>query len=512
MADASVLIIGAGLAGLAAGCYAQMNGCRSQIFEMHHLPGGLCTSWKRKDYVFDGSVHWLLGSKPGSAFYPLWEELGALPGRPIVNHAEMGRIEGPAGKTFIVYTNIDRLETHMKELAPGDAAVIDDFIALLRRFATVELAPDKPRALMGVWDIVKAAPMMLGFMAGLKRAGNATVQSFAARFRDPFLRQAFALAFNPPDYAVPEFPLALATMLPLPATHRGDAGYPVGGSLELARAIERRYLNLGGQIHYRARVEKILVEDGRAVGVRLQDGSEARGDIVISAADGRATLFDMLGETYVTDEFRRYYRDLAVFQPLVVVSLGVARDFSREPHDVLFPLNPPATLAGRPRDWLRLRHFCYDPTMAPTGKSALQVWLGSDFNYWNELRNDPPAYAAEKSAIAESVLSVLETRFPGLRRDVEVVDVATPYTTWRYTGNWQGSPQGWAYSPATLKMLLGQGIPKTLPGVANFYMAGQWVEPGGGLPAAVMSGRNIMQIICRRTGRRFHTTRPCCER
>jgi len=52
----SVIIIGAGIAGLAAGCYAQMNGYRSQIFEMHDLPGGLCTAWERRGYVFDGSA------------------------------------------------------------------------------------------------------------------------------------------------------------------------------------------------------------------------------------------------------------------------------------------------------------------------------------------------------------------------------------------------------------------------------------------------------------------------
>ena len=52
--EESVIIIGAGIAGLAMGCYAQMNGYRTRIFEMHHQPGGLCTSWKRKGYTFDG--------------------------------------------------------------------------------------------------------------------------------------------------------------------------------------------------------------------------------------------------------------------------------------------------------------------------------------------------------------------------------------------------------------------------------------------------------------------------
>ena len=69
MDDRSIIIIGAGFAGLAAGIYAQMNGYRTQIFEMHSLPGGLCTSWQRKGYTIDGCIHWLVGSSPRSSLH-----------------------------------------------------------------------------------------------------------------------------------------------------------------------------------------------------------------------------------------------------------------------------------------------------------------------------------------------------------------------------------------------------------------------------------------------------------
>lgn len=73
----------------------------------------------------------------------------------------------------------------------------------------------------------------------------------------------------------------------------------MGGSLEFARAIERRYLDLGGEIHYKSPVKKILVESNRAIGIRLADGTEHRSDIVVSAADGHTTLFDMLDGKYM---------------------------------------------------------------------------------------------------------------------------------------------------------------------------------------------------------------------
>lgn len=105
------------------------------------------------------------------------------------------------------------------------------------------------------------------------------------------------------------------------------ACYPVGGSLESARVIEQRYLNLGGRIHYKSRVAKIPVENDRAVGVRLADGSEHSSDIVISAADGHTTIFDMLEGKYINDKILDYYDKLPLYLPLINVGLGVAQSF-----------------------------------------------------------------------------------------------------------------------------------------------------------------------------------------
>jgi len=73
--------------------------------------------------------------------------------------------------------------------------------------------------------------------------------------------------------------------------HKKQAGYILGGSMKLSRAIEKRYLDLGGEISYKAQVDKILVENDKAVGIRLADGNEIRSDYVISASDGHATIF-----------------------------------------------------------------------------------------------------------------------------------------------------------------------------------------------------------------------------
>ena len=498
MEQKSIIIIGAGIAGLSAGCYGQMNGYRTSIFEMHYNPGGLCTSWKHGDYTVDGCLHWLVGSSPENNFYRIWEELGAVQGRRMVDHEEFMRIEGAGGRVFIIYTDIDRLEQHMKELAPADKEVIEEFVEGIRACTRFDPPIEKAPELYGPIDGLGLLSRMFPFLRVMRKWKKIPIQDFAQRFSEPFLRQAFPLSFDLPDFPMMGMLMTLAWM------HRKSAGYPIGGSLEFSRAIEQRYLDLGGQIHYRSPVSKILVENNQAVGVRLADGTEHRGDIIISAANGHATIFDMLEGKYLNDEIRGHYDELSPFPPLVQVALGVARSFEGLPHSIIYPLEKPLTIAGQEHKSVGVEIHSFDPTLAPPGKTVLKVLFLSNYDYWKRLREDSERYKAEKDGIADKVITLLDGRFPGLANQVEMCDVATPMTWERYTGNWRASFEGWLITTKTF----GMRMSRTLPGLKNFYMAGQWVEPGGGVPTAAMSGRNLIQIICKQDKKPFATSIP----
>ena len=502
--ERSIIVIGAGMAGLSAGCYGQMNGYSTRIFEMHTLPGGVCTTWKRKGYKIDGCIHWLTGSSPGTSFYREWEELGVVQGRTMIDHEEYARIEGKEGKVFIVYSDINRLEQHMKELAPEDKDVIEEFATGIRKMIHFPIPWEKAPEVFGPIDVLRMMSKFLPYMSFTRKWGELTIQDVAQRFKNPFMRQAFPFIFNlqnPPDFPI------LAVMMVLAWMDQKTTGYPVGGSLELARAVERRYLALGGETHYKSRVVKILVEDDRAVGVRLADGSEHRSDIVISAADGHTTIFDMLDGKYSNDKIQGYYDKLPLYSPLVYIGLGVARSFEEVPPTVTgidYPLDEPITIGGQERKRLSVQIYNFDPSLAPAGKTFVRVMFASDYDYWKKLKQEPERYKSEKEQIADLVVASLDRRFPGLAAQVEMRDLATPMTWERYTGNWRGSFQGWLETTKTLRMRMN----KTLPGLGSFYMAGQWVEPGGSIPTAVMSGRNVTQIICKKDKKKFVTSTP----
>ena len=172
--EKSIIIIGAGIAGLSAGCYSQMNGYRTRIFEMDTKPGGLCTTWERKGYKIDGCIHWLVGSGSGTNFYRFWEELGAVQGRRMVDHEEFMRVEGKGGKVFIVYTDIDRLEQHMKELAPEDRDVIEEFIEALHSCTHLDMPIEKAPELYSPIDGLKLMFKMFPFLRFMRKWGYIT--------------------------------------------------------------------------------------------------------------------------------------------------------------------------------------------------------------------------------------------------------------------------------------------------------------------------------------------------
>lgn len=500
MPEKLIIIVGGGIAGLAAGCHGRMNGFRTRIFEMHKKkPGGLCTSWKRQDYTVNGCVHWLIGSSPRDSYYRLWEELGAVQGRGFVYQEEYGRIEA-GGSRFVMYSNIDRLEKEMKTISPEDSAVIDEFITAVRRCARFTIPWEKAPEVSTLFDMFKMVVTQFPALRLLSKWNKVSLKEYGERFKSPLLRDAFPLLF------MPDFPVSFILMM-CAWMHNRAAGYPLGGSLELSRAIEKRYLALGGEVVYKARVAKILTENNRAVGVRLEDGSEHRADYVISAADGHATIFDMLEGRYVDDTIRGYYEKLIPFPPLMYIALGVNRSFSDVPPSAggtAIKLDPPVSVGGVEQRYLAFQIYNFDPTLAPAGKTLVTLLIPTDYGYWSALRQNDEQYKAEKEKLADTVIALLDKRFPGLASQVEMRDVASPTTFVRYTGNWKGSFEGWQVTPKTWS--LGQVMKKTLPGLDNFYMAGHWVEPGGGLPAAAMSGRNVIQIVCKKERKKFSAT------
>jgi len=501
MTEKSVIVIGAGLAGLSAGCYLQMNGYRTRIFEHHTAPGGVAACWKRNGYLVDGGIHFIMNCKPGSTVYDMYSELGTAQANHFIAMQTYARFfDEESGRSLMVTADLDQLADDLKALSPGDATLVDELILGARATGGLDLGSvgmGSPPEVMGPLDWVKMLWQMRPLVRYLVGKYRKPVEKFAAKAGDPWLRFVLESMFLP---EVPVwFLLMLLGMLP-----DRQMGLLEGGSSGFVLPIEKRYQELGGAVAYGSTVEDVLVEDDRAVGVRLSGGTEHRADVVVSAADGHSTIFKMLGGRYVNNKIETMYGKWQLIRPAVMVSYGVARQFSDEPWLSIIRLDKPFRVGQEEIEGIALRIFNYSERFAPPGKTVIQASFETEWNHWDRSHRDLPAYAAEKERVAQEVLRRLECHYPGISRQVEMTDVATPYTTWRYTRNWKGAYMGWLPTPDVITTT----VRRTLPGLDHFVMAGQWVMPGGGVPACLYSGRHAAQILCRQDGKPFLTTMP----
>jgi phytoene dehydrogenase-like protein len=500
------------MAGLCAGCYLQMNGYQSRIFELHDIPGGLCTAWSRRGYTFDGCIHFVLGSNPGNSFHRLWRELVDTRAVRWVDPDVQLRVrvrqqQAPdGGNTLHMYSKIDRLRDYLRQVSPDDAKAFESLFRAARAIQRYDLPPGIERApeLAGWRDRLAMLRLMPALPVVLRWA-RISNKAFARRLKSSFLREAFEDLFGGE-----EFPMVMVAMQ-MAWFDQGSVGYPSGGSRPFARLFADRYEQLGGTIQYRSRVNRITTEGNRAVGVELEDGSSHRADVIISAADGHFTIFEALGGQYLDRATRDLYegKRYQTFPSLLYVSLGIKRRFAEHEGGLTrIMLRAPWTLCDGTTLRLMDAHvMSFDPTLAPEGATTVNVMLQTRaFDWWNALRSaDGEAYRARKNEIARRVIDELHEVFGNIRDCVEETDVATPATFNRYTNNWQGSYEGWMPSAS---MLAGKALPKELPGLSDFYMVGQWMAPGGGLPPAIMHARHLAELICHRDGRPFRVIPP----
>ena len=491
----SVIVIGAGLGGLSTGIYGQRNGYQCRIFEHARHPGGVAAQWKRQGYTIDGGIHFYMGYRPGGADHDIYRELGVDQEDRYTEITNYGRFVDPEqGRTLDITQNLDQLASNLKNLSSKDAPFVDKIIHGAKAFGDWNMCGSmaKPPDMSGWWDSIKTMISMRGTLRYFSGWYIQSLDQAVREIHDPWLAHVFRHLF------LPQVPVVFV-MIILGILSSGNMAVRKDGSGGFARALEKCFLDLGGEVLYGATVEKILVENGRAAGVRLSSGEEYRADHTVSAADGYSTLYDMLEGRYLTAPLKRLHEEWPLWNPVVLLNFGVARDFSNEPSIVMLKPGsdiPAGYLTG---DCWVIRLFNYCDNCAPAGHTLVQVMIESQWQPWKEMRENKEAYRKEKETVARQVLARLNDIWPGIQDQVEMTNVATPHTWWRYTRNRRGAFEGFAIT----NKIFSTKVKRTLPGLDNFFMAGQWVVPGGGVIPTLVSGKHAAMLMCRRDGKAF---------
>jgi len=289
-----LVVIGAGIAGLCTAVYARKCGYAVELVEQQESPGGLATSWRRGDYTFETCLHWLVGSAPNAAVHAQWQEVFDVDMLTFVHPDEFVRLENEDGESLSIFADVDRMEAELLRKARQDATQIRHFTSILRRFAKLP-APDPtepwPRKGLSLLHVLPHLPL-------LRTLWKLSAEQYGQRFNHKLLRTFFAAN------SMGQLSL-LALIFSLVWMSQRNAAYVVGGSHAIIAAIRARFEQMGGCLRLGAKVEKILVANGAAIGVQLAGGQTIAADWVISAADGHATIYEMLGGAYADETVKK---------------------------------------------------------------------------------------------------------------------------------------------------------------------------------------------------------------
>lgn len=480
--SSKVIIIGAGLAGLSAGIHLQQQGIDTEIFELAPWAGGMCTTWVRSGYRFDGCIHWMVGTRKGGSIYNLYREVDAITDSTTIYNAGTIQLE-LNGVMYDIPLEIRKFKALLLKYAQGDE---DEIIKVIRDIETMMRSNLPLGAPANIKEAVQLFSKGLGFLSLARKHGRKTVEEYLQGIKSGTVKH-LLLRMMPPEFSAVGLIMMLGTRM------SGNAGYPMGGALEVTQRMVNKYKALGGKINFGARVDEIVVENGAAKGVRVK-GKLYPADYVVAACDAYDTLKNMLGGKYPHPQLDSLLKEAPLFDPLAIVSFGLNKRFDI-PFAVTYECSEGIeTAPGVRTHSLSLRSFDFDDKAAPEGCSSVMAMLGAPLDYWQDLREtDPEEYKKQKQHLADAVAEIAEKRIPGFKDAICVTDVSTPATYVRLTNVYKGSYEGFAPLPAAMK----HTIQKTVPGLGNLLLCGQWTTAGGGICTAVNDGKTVALKIAK---------------
>ena len=480
-----VVVIGSGIGGLVTASQLAVKGAKVLVLERYLIPGGSGGSFRREGYTFDVGASMIFGFGQKGHTNLLTRALADV-GEVCETIADPAQLEYhlPAGLDVAVDRDYEsfvaRLSARFPHEAQGIRAFYDTCWSVFNCLDAMPLLSLEDPAYLA--KVFFRAPLAC---LGLARWLPVNVGDVARKhIQDPALlkfidMECFCWSVMPADLT----PMINAGMV-FSDRHAGGINYPKGGVGVIAQKLVAGLERHGGAIRYKARVTKVLLDNGKAIGVHLAGGEEIRARRVVS----NATRWDTFGGLIEAQDtpaqertWRRRYKPSPSFLSL---HLGVEASLipaGTHCHHLLL------------EDWQAMEDeqgvvfvsmpTLLDPSLAPPDRHIVHAFSPSSIEAWSGL--EPAAYAAKKQADADRLIARLETAIlPGLAAAIRHREVGTPRSHRRFLGRSGGS-----YGPVPALRLPGLlPMPFNRTAIPGLYCVGDSCFPGQGLNAVAFSG------------------------
>lgn len=484
-----VIVIGSGIGGLTAAALLARYGKRVLVCESHAIAGGAAHSFKRRGFEFDSGPSFYCGlGRDRPSLNPLRQVLDALgESLQVVPYDPLGHYHFPEG-TFPVYSDAKRYREAVAQITPQGARELERFENSL--FPLYDALRDIPTiALRADWQLIpvllgRYLPSVIKLLPQLGTIQGSVGDVMDKNVRDPWVRRLIDLECFLLSGLKAHGTVAPEVAFMLGERSRAGVEYPIGGSGAIVDALVRGLKRWGGVLRLNAHVEQILIESGKAVGVRLQSGENLKAPVVIS----NATIWDTYTKLLQPEDLPQSYRQSALETPVVDsfmhLHLGIRAEGLEQltgHHVVVHDSNKDITEPGNtcmisiPSVW--------DANLAPEGHHVVHTYTLEPYEGWER----GEGYEAKKKARSQPLFRALERVIPDIRQRIILELIGTPLTHSYYLRRHKGT-----YGPA---IAAGKGMfPSCQTPISGLYRVGDSTMPGIGVPAVAASG-----ILCANT-------------
>ena len=476
--DCDAVVIGSGMGGLtSAALLARLHGWKVVVLERHWRAGGFTHEFARPGgFRWDVGLHYVGQIETPGMFR---DALRAATGGGLAWRRMADPFERLVFPEFEVALHGGRFREDLAAAFPGEAATVDRFLADVRR-ATSYLGVLGMRG-VAPRPVVAAAKVLL---ARRRRLALGTTGAWLrTHVADPRLRAVLGARWG--DYGLPPARSAFLAHATITGHYLDGGYYPVGGAGRIAQAAAGVIASAGGAVRVRAEVERILVERGRAVGVRLASGETLRARLVVSDAGARNTYLKLL-PAEVPLPFREELASTPPGMACVTLYLGLSRSpealgvhgenfwiHAGLDQDALWERRGGLLAGDAPQVYLSFPSM-KDPearahtaeVIATVDASAFAPFAGT---HWKRRGAE---YEKLKERIGDALLAAVERRLPGFSKLVAFRELSTPLTSEGFTSH----PQGEIY-----------GIPVTPERFTRPYL-----QPRTPVPGLLLTGADAM--------------------
>ena len=483
-----IIVIGAGLGGLSAAIRLAQSGFAVTILEKNETVGGKVNLVEANGYKFDTGASLL-------TMRHVFEDLFDFCGRRIEDYLTIVPLDPICryfwsdGTQFDASSDVRKTENEIARFAPQDVENFRRYLADSRRKYTIAEKTFLAHSLNNLPKLLR--PKYLKDLLAISSLKTLDAHN-RAFFQSPKLQQLFnrfATYNGSSPYETP------ATFALVPFVEFGLGAWSVrGGIYEIPRALEKLATELGVVIRIKSAVEKIVVEDKKAVGVRLENGEILQSDLVVANSDAIETYRNLIDKKFFNKKLDRREPSCSGY----VLLLGVKRKYSQLAHHNLFfsddyraefdALFKDLRPANNPTVYVCATSRT-DATQSPENCENLFVLINAPYT------SDRVDWTREAKSYRDLIVKKLESfGLEDLDESIEYEQIITPEDFERKYRTNRGSIYGVSSNGVFSAFLR---VPNKARQIENLYFVGGATHPGGGMPLVLLSGKMASDLILR---------------